>query len=411
MMDVVGIGAGPANLSLAALLHPIGGLRARFLERRPELSWHPGLLVPGARMQVSFLKDLVTPVDPTNPYSFLSFLVEHGRLYRFLSAGFSRVSRAEFTQYLAWAAARLPAVEFGSEVGSVEHRDGRFVVSTNTGRVLARDLVVGTGPVPHIPDFARGRSGRTLFHSSDYLAHRPAPGLRVAVIGGGQSGAEVALDLLTSALPSHLLWTTRRSNFLPLDETPFTEEIYTPQYVRRFFGFPAETRQSLVDEHRLSSDGISSDLLDRLYHRLYELDFLAGANPARLLPGTTPVGLDRHGDGWRVTVREDRTGELTEFTADAVVLATGYTQRLPSCLDPIRDRLSVVDGQPVVGADFSLELRDAGRSRVFVQNGARHSHGLADPNLSLTAWRAATIVNSLLRKEVYRLDPEEGVLR
>jgi hypothetical protein len=47
---------------------------------------------------------------------------------------------------------------------------------------------------------------------------------------------------------------------------------------------------------------------------------------------------------------------------------------------------------------------------VFVQNGARHSHGLADPNLSLTAWRAATIVNSLLRKEVYRLDPEEGVV-
>ena len=65
----------------------------------------------------------------------------------------------------------------------------------------------------------------------------------------------------------------------------------------------------------------------------------------------------------------------------------------------------------MVGADFSVELQDAGRSRVFVQNGARHSHGLADPNLSLTAWRAATIVNSLLRKEIYRLDPEEGVLR
>src|SRR5262245_29721436 len=95
-VDVLGIGAGPANLSLAALLAPVDSLSVRLLEQRSAVSWHPGLLLPDAMLQVSFLKDLVTPVLPTSPYSFLSFLVEHKRFYRFISAGYDRPSRAEF---------------------------------------------------------------------------------------------------------------------------------------------------------------------------------------------------------------------------------------------------------------------------------------------------------------------------
>ena len=72
--DLIGIGIGPSNLSLAALLAPFAEARACFFDRARELKWHPGLLFPEAEIQVSHLKDLVTPADPTSRFSFLAFL-------------------------------------------------------------------------------------------------------------------------------------------------------------------------------------------------------------------------------------------------------------------------------------------------------------------------------------------------
>lgn len=41
---------------------------------------------------------------------------------------------------------------------------------------------------------------------------------------------------------------------------------------------------------------------------------------------------------------------------------------------------------------------------MYVQNAARPRRGVADPNLSLMAWRSATIVNSLAGKRIYDLE-------
>ncbi|HET8661472.1 MAG TPA: SidA/IucD/PvdA family monooxygenase [Micromonosporaceae bacterium] len=84
--DVVGAGLGPFNLSLAALVEPLPEIRARFFEAEASFRWHCGIMVPGAQLQVSFLKDLVTLVDPTSSFSFLNYLASEGRLYRFLVA-------------------------------------------------------------------------------------------------------------------------------------------------------------------------------------------------------------------------------------------------------------------------------------------------------------------------------------
>ena len=75
--DLIGIGAGPANLSLAALLtiareRGLTSLRATFLERNPAVFWHSGQMFPGTLMQTEFYRDLVTPIDPTSRFSFLN---------------------------------------------------------------------------------------------------------------------------------------------------------------------------------------------------------------------------------------------------------------------------------------------------------------------------------------------------
>jgi lysine N6-hydroxylase len=41
-----------------------------------------------------------------------------------------------------------------------------------------------------------------------------------------------------------------------------------------------------------------------------------------------------------------------------------------------------------------------------MQNAGRYSHGIADPQLSLASWRASVIVNSVVRREVYRTEFE-----
>ena len=116
--DLIGIGAGPSSLSLAALLESTK-LTTCFLERQKKYQWHPGMMLPGAKLQNSFLRDLVTGVDPTNRHSFLNYLVESGRFYRFLHADQSAVSRQEFDLYLQWASSRMEHVRTGCEVREV----------------------------------------------------------------------------------------------------------------------------------------------------------------------------------------------------------------------------------------------------------------------------------------------------
>jgi lysine N6-hydroxylase len=410
-VDVVGIGAGPANLSLAALLTPVSSLHLRLLEQRPAVSWHPGLLLPGASMQVSFLKDLVTPVLPTSPYSFLSFLVEHKRFYRFTAAGYERPSRAEFDQYLRWAAGRLPSIEYGQRVDAVEYGADGFAAQAG-GRVhAARSIVLATGPVPYVPEFARRHLGKTVFHASEYAFQRPAAHQRVAVVGGGQTGAEVFLDLLDNQCHDILL-VTRRSNLLPLDDSPFTNELFTPNYVTRFFELDPETRRQLLVEQRLASDGISTDLLQQIYRRLYQLDCTGAALGVRpvVAPRQELVGLQPRGDGWLLATRHVGTGQVRTEVADVVVLATGYTHDLPGYLDPLRGRICFDRQLPVVRSNFSLVWDGPGDANIYLQNAARHSHGIADPNLSLLAWRSAVIANSLSGKDLYDVSDHPSTL-
>ena len=78
----------------------------------PSFDWHPGMMLPDVELQSSYLKDLVTPVMPTSPWSFISYLVAHKRLYAFLNAQYDAVPRREFAQYLAWVASQLKNLTF-----------------------------------------------------------------------------------------------------------------------------------------------------------------------------------------------------------------------------------------------------------------------------------------------------------
>src|SRR4051812_4598495 len=166
--ECVGVGVGPANLSLASLLHGCPGLPNLFLEKGEVFRWHDGQQIPDATLQVSIFKDLVSLSDPTNPFSFLSYLKEKGRIYHFINAQFSAVPRQEFRNYLEWASRRNQNVVFGEEVVSVEF-DGVFVVRTNRRTVTASNVSVGIGRHAWVPAVARDHLGPTQFHVSEFM--------------------------------------------------------------------------------------------------------------------------------------------------------------------------------------------------------------------------------------------------
>ena len=412
IFDVVGIGIGPFNLSVAALL-PADRLSSQFLEARPDFQWHPGMLFPESTIQVSYLKDLVTPANPTSPYSFLSFLFDQDRFYHFLNANFQRTSREEFNQYLQWACSKIPNLNFGCHVESVNLQNDLFRIDTQKSVLHAKNIILGTGLTPYVPPCAAHHLGQqTVFHSKDFLTRAPnLKGKRVVVIGGGQSGAEIVLHLLSTSdqIPKKISWISRRLNFLPLDESPFTNEFFTPAYVSFFNNLSASDRSRILNEQKMASDGIAPPLLEQLYQKVYKRCFIEKNNgdsysfmPHRDLKGLHPT----HGK-WTISLenKSSRTWESTE--ADFVILCTGYTKSLPPYLTPLVGRISKCAGGFDVRPDFSVVWDGPSHRRIYIQNGARHTHGVADPNLSLMAWRSATIINSLVGTQVYKV-PENN---
>lgn len=112
-VDILGVGYGPSNLGLAIALQERNRavpqqdrLTSVFVERQLEFRWHPGMLLPGATMQISFLKDLATQRNTRSEYTFLEYLAQRDRLTHFINLQTFFPSRLEFHDYLTWAAAK-----------------------------------------------------------------------------------------------------------------------------------------------------------------------------------------------------------------------------------------------------------------------------------------------------------------
>jgi lysine N6-hydroxylase len=385
--DVVGIGASPCNLSVAALLHDVPEVRSIFLERDERFRCHSGQLVPDAGIQAPFFKDLVTPVDPTHACSFLAFLKDKRRLHRYMAARFPSPARVELEEYFGWVCQRLRNLRFRMNVESIELHDEGFQVAVGDQLLRARHLVLGSCRVPRIEERWRGLVGDRVFHGSELLLRDPdLAGKRVAVIGGGQSGAEAFHHLISrpeGARPRELLWISRRVGFLPQDDSPRG---------------PA-----------MAGDGISRHLLERIHQRLYLLD-LQGPRRYLLLPGHRVTDLHLLEDRIRLSLLAIDDERPSRASVDTVVLCTGYEHRLPPYLEPLRHRIAVERGELPVRADCSLIWDGPARHRIFVQAAARHLRGGAEPHLSLMAWRGAVIANSIIGRPVFDVEYEAAAV-
>ena len=411
--DLVAVGIGPFNLGLACLAEPLD-LDGVFLEARPEFDWHPGMMLDDATLQVPFLADLVTMADPTSPFSFLNFLKDTGRLYSFYIRESFYPLRREYNDYCRWAAERLTSLRFGQHVERVEHDGASYVVHTSTGEVFrCRRLVLGVGTSPVVPEVALplvdssaedADPSRIALHTADYLAHRET--LRrlasVTVVGSGQSAAEVYVDLLDSLAPGQSLnWVTRSPRFFPMEYTKLTLEMTSPEYTAYFQALPEATREDLLREQKGLYKGISSDLVDQIFDKLYEKR-AAGGVDTTMVTGSELVAARSDGSSYVLDLHHHESDQDFALRTDGLVLATGYAAEVPAFLDPIRDRIRWDEqGRFVASPTFAVDVAD---SEIFVQNAEEHTHGFVAPDLGMGAHRNSTVLAAMLGREVYPLE-------
>ncbi|MFE1538489.1 lysine N(6)-hydroxylase/L-ornithine N(5)-oxygenase family protein, partial [Corynebacterium bovis] len=380
--DVVGVGFGPGNLGLAVALEEENpGLDALFLESRDHFAWHPGMLLPGANMQISFLKDLATVRNPRSRYTFTNYLRERGRLVDFINRQTFTPERVEFTDYLAWVAETVEAdVRYGAQVVAVEEIDAadgaggragdgagdgatggpdaagdgaradgaRFLVRAEvdgrTVEIPTRSVVVARGLRPRMPAWATDQeiaaTGRVV-HNIDIVPRLDqldgtvgratgrgwdGTGVRALVVGGGQSAAEVVRHLHDGG--ATVTCTFNGFGFVPADDSPYANRVFDPSAVDDFFTAPDDVRGELMIRHRYTNYAcVESELVTELYEREYR-EQITGDRRLDLRRTTVVDGVRALPDGRvEVGLRDRITGERTADAYDIVVCATGFVSR------------------------------------------------------------------------------------
>ncbi|KAI9724315.1 MAG: hypothetical protein M1812_000382 [Candelaria pacifica] len=448
--DVICVGFGPASLAIAIALHDTlatpdalcrpPGLRGRppkvaFLERQCHFAWHAGMLLPGAKMQISFVKDLATLRDPRSEFTFLNYLHKQNRLVQFTNLGTFLPLRIEYEDYMRWCASWFDdVVRYGQEVMAIlpeksSIRSGKvdsFVVKSKdiaTGLIKtrrARHVVIAVGGKPSIPQSLPQEHPRVI-HSSAYSSAVPellrdmSERYRVAVIGSGQSAAEIFNDLHSRYPNAETFLIIKGAALKPSDDSPFVNEIFDPCRVDDIFNQDADARKAAIKCDRSTNYGVVRlELLEHIYGDMYA-QRLQDAHEDnwqhRILNYSTVTRIEdlqssshaTKASGLRLHVQKsnghnaDNGSDTLEV--DAVLVATGYSRNAHEyILEQTRHLLPINKSNFPVARDYRInfdENKVDANAGIWLQGCNEGTHGLSDTLLSILASRGGEIVESI----------------
>ena len=103
-------------------------------------------------------------------------------------------------------------VPFSTQVVDITYEEGLYNVTTihtktkETTIFKTERLILGTGTQPHIPSFIPKDDSRVI-HTSSYLYRKEellSQGKKIAIIGSGQSSAEVFMTCFKTGTKKHI---------------------------------------------------------------------------------------------------------------------------------------------------------------------------------------------------------------
>lgn len=403
--DIIGIGIGPFNLGLAALCYCIPELHCLFVEQSECFSWHPGLLLDEARLQVPFYADLVTLADPQSPFSYMAFLKAMNRMFRFAIHENYFVTRKEYNQYCRWVAEQLPTLRFNQRCITINKVEDYYELRTQNETFYAKHIVLGTGTIPSMPGCVKDINHPMLFHSADYLYRRDKLLSRqsVTIIGSGQSAAEIFYDLLQHRehFKKGLHWFTRSERIFPMDYSKLSLEMSSPDYIDHFYSLNESTRKSSLEKQNILFKGVNINLIGEIYDKLYIQSLEEEQNPVSIHPDCELTHVTASGEN--ITATFHHSGLDSSFTHETgvIILATGYKQNVPRFLDSLKKMIRY-DKQGNFNAkrNYAVDENDT----IFIQNAESPTHGFNASDLSLGPYRNAVIINSILGHERYKIE-------
>lgn len=409
--DLIGIGFGPSNIALAITLEEKKqegrSVDFFFIEKQPGFAWHASMMLDNAHMQISFLKDLATMRNPSSYFTFINYLHQKQRLQDFINLKTFFPSRHEFNDYLAWAASHFSnRCAYGEEVFEVlpEIRNDEVIMlrvrSRDANGVIherfARNLIVSVGGIPRVPDcFHPLKGDPRVFHSNSYLREiaRHAGARRIAVLGAGQSAAEIFMDLHGRPGAPQVDLIMRARAIKPSDDSPFVNEIFNADFTDFVFSRTEGDRATLLEEF-WHTNYAAPDLvlIEQIFNVFYQQKVM-GSRRHRFLRRHEVASVRSLPDNVEIVLRDLNAGQEHVATYDAVILATGYRRDYHrSLLDP----LSPYMGDFSVDRHYRLQSTPNFRPAIFLQGACESSHGLSDTLLSVTAVRTDEIGQALL---------------
>ncbi|WP_085506678.1 lysine N(6)-hydroxylase/L-ornithine N(5)-oxygenase family protein [Thalassobacillus devorans] len=416
--DVIGIGIGPYNLGLAALMEKTE-LEGLFFDKTAEFDWHPGMMIEKMNLQVPFLADVVTLADPTSTYTYLNYLHEQNRMFQFFFFSEFKVPRQEYNDYLKWVVEKLDGLMFGYEVVDViDHNQGedahyevitKSVKNSEEKSFRARHIVMGTGSNPLILDEMKGYPEEDILHTSDYLYQKGEllSSDHVTIVGSGQSAAEVLLDLLQEQEyrdNMHLTLFTRSSGLFQLESAKLGQEFFAPDYIDYFHGLSYEKRKDSLDLLGNLRKGIDPDTLEELYKTLYHKSTGDKKASVTIQPMTEVKDIERNGDSYLLKCHQWQVDEEFDYPTEKVVLATGYAPHIPDWfLNRFQEKIEWEDEKRYrVTRDARLVFHENRNHHFFVATNLAHSHGAGATNLGLAVRRNVQIINRIAGEELYQ---------
>lgn len=260
------------------------------------------------------------------------------------------VSREQLLGYADWYTAQLVPDVIKDLVTGISASGDEFKVSfAEQSPVTARQVVVATGVMPHVyvPPELSALPDELVTHSSVHTDLARFSGRKVAVIGAGQSGLEMAALLHESGADVRLI--VRRNEIAWL--TPNPEHVGPLGKVRRpvkylcegwhcaFWDTPFAFRR-LPKQIRITKARTVLGPAGAWWLK----DRVVGV--VETLTGTSIVRAEPHGDGVRLGL-----GNGSSMDVDHVISSTGYrfnVDNLSFIDQAMRTRIATLNGAPVL---------------------------------------------------------------
>jgi putative flavoprotein involved in K+ transport len=209
-------------------------------------------------------------------------------------------TRDEVAAYLADYARDfdLP-VELNSRINAIRRSDHAYVVELDDRSYQTEQVIIATGPfqVPFVPPIAEQLGeGVVQMHSTAYRSPEAVPEGRVLVVGGGNTGFQIAEELSASR-EVHLSIGSRQT---PLPQRILGRDLF---WYLEATGLIRKTTES------------------RIGRRLSGRDTLIGSTPRRL---RRRHGVELHGRAVAATGSSVRFADDSQLDVGSVIWATGF---------------------------------------------------------------------------------------